>query len=78
MDEITTNHYTAWFQNVIGAIVSGSRPAMSGLFLRVSGPESRGVTLLGNDFTRVRTAYEVNGSPADAVRATGNTERIGR
>jgi hypothetical protein len=67
-----------WFQNVIGAIVSGSRPAMSGLFLRVSGPESRGVALLGNDFTRVGTAYEVNGSPADGVKAMGNTERIGR
>jgi hypothetical protein len=67
-----------WFQNVVGAMVRGSRPAAGDLFLRVGGSDSRQVVLLGNDLTQVRTPFEVKDSPADAVTSTGNSGRKAR
>jgi hypothetical protein len=61
-----------WFQNVVGAMVRGSRPTAGELFLRVSGAESRDIVLLGNDLQQVRTPYE------GKVTATGNTGRTSR
>jgi hypothetical protein len=63
-----------WFQNVVGAMVRGSRPAAADLFLRVSGPQSHQVVLLDNDLTRVRRAYEVKDVPADAVKTSGRAQ----
>jgi hypothetical protein len=60
-----------WLNNAVGALIRGSRPAPSELFLRLSGAQSRGVVLSGNDATRSQRVYELAGTPADAVTVSG-------
>jgi Pectate lyase superfamily protein len=72
---VTGSSPLLWFQNVMGAMVRGSRPSAGDLFLRVAGPQSRQVVLLGNDLTQVHKQYEVKDSPASTVSAIANAGR---
>lgn len=61
-----------WLNNVAGAFVRGSRAAAAGTFLRVSGPESKGIVVAGSDLTGVKSRIEITGAPASAVQEAGN------
>ncbi|MFB3827619.1 MAG: glycoside hydrolase family 28 protein [Bryobacteraceae bacterium] len=60
-----------WFHNVADAFIRGSRAAAAN-FLRVSGSESKAITLTGNDLTRVGKPVDITGAPRSAVRETAN------
>jgi len=48
-----------WFRNVAGALLSGNRaPRTADVFLRLSGDQSSGVALRGNDLRLARQAVE--------------------
>ena len=57
------------FRNVAGALLSGNRaPRTSDVFLRLSGDQSSGVALRGNDLRLARQAVEQSSDvPRDAV-----------
>lgn len=62
-----------WLNDVAGALIRGSRPAVdSPLFLRLSGRNSRGIVLMGNELTRVERPYELQDAPAEAITLKGN------
>lgn len=61
-----------WLNNVVDALVSGSRTAPAKTFLRVSGADSKGISVMGNDLTRAGKAVEISGAPETAVQETGN------
>lgn len=61
-----------WLNNVVDALVRGSRTAPAKTFLRVSGADSKGITVMGNDLTRAGKAVEISGAPKTAVHETGN------
>ena len=57
-----------WMNNVIDALVRGSRTAATDAFLRVSGARSAGISLIGNDLLRAGRHFEVTDAPPEAVR----------
>jgi hypothetical protein len=59
-----------WMNNVADALVRGARAGAARLFLRVSGADSRGIALVGNDLSRVERGVDLAGAPATAVRVT--------
>ena len=61
-----------WLNNVVDAFIRGSRTAPAQTFLRVSGAESKGITVMGNDFTRAGKSVEMVDAPKTAVLETGN------
>jgi polygalacturonase len=61
-----------WLNNVADAFIRGSRTAIAKTFLRVSGPDSKQVLLLGNDLTRVERRVEITDAPKSAVQETAN------
>jgi hypothetical protein len=56
-----------WLNNAAGALIRGSRPAPSALFLRVSGQASRGIVFTGNDWSQAQRPYELQGADAGAI-----------
>lgn len=58
--------------NVVDALVRGSRPPYAGTFLRLSGDLTGEIKLLGNDFTHVRQPIEYQGVSKSAVTEVGN------
>lgn len=56
-----------WMNNVMDALVRGSRPVPTETFLRLSGDQTKDIKLLGNDFTKVRQPIEFSGVPKSAV-----------
>jgi len=61
-----------WLNNVVDSLIRGCRAAAAKSFLRVSGAESKGITVMGNDFTRIGAPVEIAGAPETAVKETGN------
>jgi polygalacturonase len=63
-------HPVAWFHNVSGALMQGSRVAEEvGQFLRITGPRSRDIMLTGNDLRRARKVIDLgSGVPPKVVR----------
>jgi hypothetical protein len=61
-----------WLNNVADAFVRGSRTAAAQTFLRVSGAGSKGITVMGNDLSRVGKSVEIVDAPKTAVLETGN------
>jgi polygalacturonase len=66
-----------WLNNVAEALVRGSRTAVAGTFLRVSGKETRGVVVSGNDLTRAGKGVEITDAFKTSVQETGNALRAG-
>jgi len=62
------------FTNVADAIVRNSKAEQgTGTFLKVSGSQSRGIYLFGNDFRQAKTPYEATADvAADQVKAASN------
>ena len=58
-----------WFHNVEDALIRGSRAAVARLFLRVNGPQSRGIALIGNDLTRAERRLELLEAKAKQAEA---------
>lgn len=56
-----------WFNDVINALVRGSRTTAAQRFLRVSGARSKGVKLIGNDFSNSAQAIEYGPAVARSV-----------
>ena len=63
---------TVWMNNVMDALVRGSRPVPTDTFLRLSGDQTKEIKLLGNDFTKVKQAVEYSGVSKSAVTEIGN------
>jgi hypothetical protein len=61
-----------WLNNVVGALIRGSRTAPASTFLRASGAKSAAITLAGNDLTSAKRAVEITDAPKPAVRQVGN------
>jgi len=61
-----------WMNNVVDALVRGSRPVPTQTFLRLSGGETKDIKLTGNDFTQVQEAVEYQGVPKSAATEIGN------
>jgi polygalacturonase len=61
-----------WLNNVVDAFIRGSRTAPARTFLRVSGTDSKGITVMGNDFTRVGKSVEIADAPKTAIQEAGN------
>jgi polygalacturonase len=61
-----------WLNNVAGAFVRGCRPTAGGTFLRVSGAESKGIAVVGNDLSAVERDIDLDGSAKTSVRVSGN------
>jgi hypothetical protein len=61
-----------WMNNVVDALVRGSRPAPAEVFLRLSGDQTKDIKLLGNDFTHVQHPMEFQGVPKSAATEAGN------
>jgi hypothetical protein len=61
-----------WLNNVVDAFIRGSRTAPARTFLRVSGTDSKGITVMGNDFTRVGKSVEIVDAPKTAIQEAGN------
>ena len=61
------------FTNVSDALLSGCRAVVgTSEFLRVAGPRSRDIQLLGNDLRAARSAWSLAPDALDAVRASGD------
>lgn len=60
-------------------LIRGNRPrSAKGAFLKVEGPESSNIGLVGNDLSQVRQVVELTcDAPANAVRQAGNIEPAG-
>ena len=71
-DTVAATSPILWFNNVIEALLRGSRAPGGKSFLRVSGEQSRNITLVGNDLTRLEESVEFAGAPKSAVVETGN------
>jgi hypothetical protein len=67
-----------WMNNVVDALVRGSRPAPTDTFLRLSGDQTRDIKLLGNDFTHVQHPMEFQGVPKSAATEAGNFMGVGK
>jgi hypothetical protein len=63
-----------WLHRVAGALISGCRSSREmELFMRISGRETRRVSLIGNDLLSVREAFAVNGgADRSAISLSGN------
>jgi len=61
-----------WMNNVMDALLRGSQPVPTGTFLRLSGDQTKGIKLSGNDLTKVRQAIELQGVPKSAVTEVGD------
>ena len=61
-----------WMNNVVDALVRGSRPVPTETFLRLSGDQTKDIKLLGNDFTHVQQPVEFQGVPKSAATEIGN------
>jgi hypothetical protein len=61
-----------WMNNVVDALVRGSRPTPAEVFLRLSGDQTKDIKLLGNDFTHVQHPIEFQGVPKSAATEAGN------
>jgi hypothetical protein len=61
-----------WMNNVVDALVRGSRPVPTETFLRLSGDQTSDIKLSGNDFTRVQQPVEFQGVAKSAVTEVGN------
>jgi hypothetical protein len=62
-----------WLNNVVDAFVRGSSTAAAQTFLRVSGADSQGIMVMGNDLTRAGKSVEIVDAPKTAVQEAGNT-----
>lgn len=71
-DTVAGNSPVVWLNNVADALIRGSRTAAARSFLRVSGAESKGITVVGNDLTRAERRIEITDAPKSAVLETGN------
>jgi len=60
-----------WMNDVVDALVRGSRPVPTQTFLRVSG-KTRDLELTGNDFSHVSQPIEYQGVPKSAVSEIGD------
>jgi hypothetical protein len=62
------------FRTVVDALIRGCAPPTgTQSYLRVSGPENSGVSLIGNDFSRVKRLVELaQGATAGSVVEVGN------
>jgi hypothetical protein len=69
---------TVWMNNVVDALVRGSRPAPTQTFLRLSGDQTRDIKLSGNDFTHVQQPIEFQGVPKWAATEVGNFRSGGK
>jgi hypothetical protein len=61
-----------WMNNVVDALVRGSRPVPTETFLRLSGNQTKDIKLSGNDFTQVQQPVEFQGVPKSAATEAGN------
>jgi polygalacturonase len=61
-----------WMNNVVDALVRGSRPVTTQTFLRLSGDQTKDIKLLGNDLTHVQQPTEFQGVPKSVVAEVGN------
>jgi hypothetical protein len=66
-DTVTGASPVLWLNNVADALIRGARTAVAKAFLRVSGGESKGITVMGNDLTRVENGVEIKDAPKTAV-----------
>jgi hypothetical protein len=71
-DTVAGTSPVVWLNNVAGALVRGSRTAAAKLFFRVSGAQSKGVTMIGNDLSRAERGVEVTEAPKSAVLEESN------
>ncbi len=61
-----------WLNDVVNALVRGSRSAHAAIFLRLSGSQTKGIKLQGNDFTQAQQAVEFQGVSKSVVMDGGN------
>jgi polygalacturonase len=66
-----------WMNNVVDALVRGSRPVPTQTFLRLSGDQTKEIKLLGNDFTHVQQPVEFQGVPKSAATEIANFTHTG-
>jgi polygalacturonase len=76
-DTVAGDSPVVWLNNVADALIRGARTATANLFLRVGGPESKGITVINNDMTRVTTPIQVAEAPKTAVLEVNNATRRG-
>ncbi|MDQ2950455.1 MAG: glycosyl hydrolase family 28 protein [Acidobacteriota bacterium] len=74
-DTLAGSAPVVWFNNVADAFVRGARTVATKTFLRVTGGQSSGVTLTGNDFTKVDTPVETIDIPKSAVVEVNNATK---
>ena len=61
-----------WMNNVVNALVHGSRPAPTETFLRLSGNQTTDIKLTGNDLTKVKQAIEFFDVPKTTATEIGD------
>jgi polygalacturonase len=76
-DTVSGDSPVVWLNNVADALIRGARSAAARVFLRVGGAESKGITVMGNDLTRVERGVEATDAPKTAVTEVNNAVRRG-
>ncbi len=76
-DTVSGSSPVAWMNNVVDALLRGSRTSAAKTFVRVSGKNSNAITVMGNDLIKVERALEVLDAPKSAVTESGNVVRTG-
>ena len=66
-----------WMNNVVDALVRGSRPTPADVFLRLSGDETSDIKLLGNDFGNIRRPVFFSSVPDSVLTEIGNIPNQG-